>query len=68
MTTEDERTIREVINLAIANAPQKTRRMVNEYLNNLTHYRDSTVGLWVTDKPKSIEEKRLFFQLKFGKE
>lgn len=35
-------------------------------IKKLEHHRDSTVGLWATDKPEKIPEniKHLFFEIK----
>lgn len=43
----------------------KKERKMND-IGSLKHYRDTTIGLWCTDKPEIIPEdkKHLFFQLK----
>lgn len=41
------------------------RELARVFLQSLIHYRDTSVGLWVTDKPKSFDEKKLAFKLKF---
>lgn len=65
MSTDKEKSALEAIELAMIRMSPRARRSVEEYLQSLTHYRDSTVGLWVTDKPRSVEDKALMFQLKF---
>ena len=36
-----------------------------EYIKKLEHYRDTTVGLWATDRPKLVSDpKKLMFQIR----
>lgn len=65
MTPKEEKEAVENIELAMHRMSPEVKRLVRDYLKKLVHYRDTTVGLWVTDRPKSLDEKRLMFKLKF---
>lgn len=41
--------------------------MMDEYCKHLTHYRDTTVGLWATDKPEKVQDpEKVMFKLEEG--
>lgn len=42
----------------------KIINMQKKEVKELLHYRDYTIGLWCTDKPELIKDKKLFFKLK----
>lgn len=65
MTSEEEKDAIEAIELAMIRMSPAARKSAKEFIDKLTRYRDQTVGLWVTDKPQSVDEKKLMFQLKF---
>lgn len=68
MTTEQEKEaqklIMEAVHLRKSLTPQE-KELCRVFLQRLIHFKDTTVGHWVTDKPESVDEKKLFFQLKF---
>lgn len=67
MTPEQEKEAEKIImdEVQLSRLTPQKKELCRVFLRKLIHFRDSSVGFWVTDKPKSVEEKRLFFQLKF---
>jgi hypothetical protein len=46
-------------------ALEKWAKEAEEYIKKLEHYKDTTAGLWTTDKPELINDESLFWQLSF---
>lgn len=61
---EAEKFIMEAVHLRRSLTPQQ-KELSRVFLKQLIHFRDTSVGHWVTDKPKSVDEKKLFFQLQW---
>lgn len=45
--------------------PTEVAGLIDHYIAPLEHHKDSTVGLWATDREDAVGDKELFFQIEF---
>jgi hypothetical protein len=45
--------------------PTQVAELIDQYIAPLEHHKDSTVGLWATDREDAVGDKELFFQIEF---
>ena len=57
----------EKIMIAVQNGatPIEVAGLIDWYIAPLVHHKDSTVGLWATDREDAVGDKELFFQIEF---
>lgn len=57
----------EKIIIAVQNGatPIEVTALIDQFILPLEHHKDSTVGLWATDREDAVGDKELFFQIEF---